>query len=124
MKKRDRDSLSQQLSCTEKRRSVAHFYNNKFSATLYLKTEKGGKKERLGINIKPLQEDSTVSSALEYKGRLHLLYLIVSFDRCCVHLLLVERASNTRKEHYAGSDALHDQNLLVFLQHSSCKYFN
>lgn len=44
MEKRDRDSLSQQLSYTEKRRSVVHLYNNKFSATFYRKTEKGGKK--------------------------------------------------------------------------------
>ena len=44
MEKRDGDSLSQQLSYTEKRRRDAHLYNNKFSATLYRKTEKGGKK--------------------------------------------------------------------------------
>jgi hypothetical protein len=44
MGKRDRDSSSQQLSYREKRRSVAHLYNNKFSATLYLKTVKGGKR--------------------------------------------------------------------------------
>ena len=60
MEKRDRDNLSQQLTYTEKRRSVAHLYSNKFSATLPQNRE-GRKKELLGINIKPLQEDSTVS---------------------------------------------------------------
>jgi hypothetical protein len=44
MEKRERDISSQQLSYTEKRRCVAHLYNNKFSATLYRKTEKGEKK--------------------------------------------------------------------------------
>jgi hypothetical protein len=39
---------------------------------------------------------------LEYKGRLHLLYLLLPFDRCGVRLLFVEWASNTRKEHYAA----------------------
>ena len=124
MEKRETGTVCYNNFHTQRKGETLHICTITSFLPLSTAKKRREEKEQVGINIKPLQEDSTVSSALEYKGRLHLLYLLVSFDSCCVRLLLVERASNTRKEHYGGSNELYDQKLLVLLQHSPCKYFN
>lgn len=88
------------------KRRIAHLYNNRFSATLH---HKAGREREWRVNMKRLHKDSTVSTALKHKERLHSLYL---WSPWCSSL--VEWANSTRKEHYTGPDALWHQGSVFF----------